>query len=91
MTTRDEFHYRRLWTKAEDECEALRKALRACVGLHDRETCVHETCERGGVLWTICCDCGRKWADDEGGFTPHEDPPEISEARALLARIGGEG
>jgi hypothetical protein len=40
---------------------------------------------RGGVIWTICDDCGMKWADDRGGFKPHKDAPAVAEARAALA------
>ena len=50
----------------------------------DAETCVHEELHRGGTIWTICDGCGRKWADDEGGFVPHSDPPAVAKARAII-------
>lgn len=58
--------------------------LRALLDLYDKNTCIHEDTTRGGSIWTICQGCGRKWADDEGGFQPHVDPPEVQAARALL-------
>jgi hypothetical protein len=54
----------------------------------DKETCVHENTHRGGTLWTICDDCGRKWADDEGGFVPYKDAPAVAKARAALNQKG---
>ena len=63
----------------------LREALRNALDQFDRRTCTHEDINRGGFLWTICEDCGAKWADDEGGFRPYEDPPEIVHARTALA------
>ena len=59
--------------------------LAAVVELHDKETCRHEDTHRGGSIWTICDICGRKWADDRGGFQPYSDPPAIAQARAALA------
>jgi hypothetical protein len=59
------------------------KALAALLDRWDRETCVHEETHRGGFIWTICNQCGRKWADDEGGFVPYSDPPEVAQARFL--------
>lgn len=50
----------------------------------DQNTCTHENTHRGGIIWTICGDCGRKWADDEGGFQPHEDSMPVALARELL-------
>lgn len=57
----------------------------------ERNECQHEDTYRGGSIWTICRECGRKWADDQGGFKPYEEPKEISAARsALLALARGE-
>ena len=50
----------------------------------DLITCQHDDTHRGGVIWTICDSCGRKWADDEGGFVPYEDAPAVAKARATL-------
>ncbi|AZR94999.1 hypothetical protein BBB39_15435 [Bordetella trematum] len=63
----------------------LRSALAGLLDYVDRTTCTHEETHRGGVIWTICDDCGRKWADDEGGFVPHQDAPAVAAARAALA------
>lgn len=58
--------------------------IRALVKLHDLNTCTHEETYRGGAIWTICPQCDRKWADDQGGFVPYADPPAVQQARALL-------
>lgn len=50
----------------------------------DRSKCHHEDTHRGGVLWTICDGCGKKWADDEGGFVPHQDSTAVIAARSVL-------
>jgi ribosomal protein L37AE/L43A len=47
--------------------------------------CEHDTTHRGGTIWTICDGCGKKWADDEGGFKPYQTPEVIEQARVLLA------
>jgi hypothetical protein len=60
-------------------------ALRDLLAEYDRNTCTHEETHRGGCLWTICDSCGRRWADDEGGFKPHVDSPAVAAAREVLA------
>jgi hypothetical protein len=62
------------------------RALKDLLDHVDAETCVHENTHRGGTLWTICDDCGRKWADDEGGFVPYKDAPAVPKPRATLIR-----
>lgn len=62
-----------------------RDVLQGAVFEYDRNTCTHDELRRGGTIWTICCECGAKWADDEGGFVPHQDPPAIATARQFLA------
>ena len=57
------------------------KALRALLDHVDRNTCEHEETYRGGFIWTICSGCGRKWADDQGGFVPYSDAPAVAAAR----------
>ena len=61
--------------------EALAAALSKAIEEIDHNTCTHESTHRGGAIWTICDDCGRKWADDEGGFQPYEEPAWLTEAR----------
>lgn len=51
---------------------------------YDRNTCQHEEKYRGGAIWTICSQCGAKWADDEGGFKPYVDPPAVVRARDFV-------
>ena len=47
--------------------------------------CRHESTHRGGVLWTICDDCGQQWADDRGGFKPNEQLLELERIEELVA------
>ena len=61
-----------------------RKALEDLLRHVDAETCTHEETHRGGAIWTICDSCGRQWADDRGGFKPHEDAPAVAAARLIL-------
>jgi hypothetical protein len=63
----------------------VKAALIALVNHVERETCQHEDTHRGGVIWTICDGCGKKWADDRGGFVPYSDPPALAEAKRVLA------
>jgi hypothetical protein len=65
---------------------ALRAALRGLLDEIEVKTCIHEDTHRGGVLWTICDGCGMKWADDEGGFVPHQESAAVQTARALLCQ-----
>jgi ribosomal protein L37AE/L43A len=67
-------------TAAREVVQALRDLLRHV----EVNTCTHEETHRGGAIWTICDSCDRKWADDRGGFVPHEDAPEVVAARAAL-------
>ncbi|MBB5762104.1 ribosomal protein L37AE/L43A [Methylorubrum rhodesianum] len=61
-----------------------RKVMRDLIAEHDKHACLHEETHRGGAIWTICDHCGRKWADDEGGFQPYEEPAAVTAAWALL-------
>lgn len=66
------------------------EALRSLLTHVDRNTCTHEDTTRGGTNWTICQGCGRKWADDEGGFVPYSDPKPVLQAREILDALTGE-
>lgn len=68
---------------AEQALEAL-KRMNAYAA---RQTCSHDETYRGGAIWTICRQCGMKWADDEGGKPPYEDPPEMIAATAAIASL----
>ncbi len=61
-----------------------RKVMRDLIAEHDKHICPHEETHRGGAIWTICDHCRRKWADDEGGFQPYEEPAAVTAAWALL-------
>lgn len=63
---------------------AARDHLLEVLSIFDKNTCTHDETYRGGSIWTICHECGMKWADDKGGFKPYEDPPEIAAAREFL-------
>lgn len=78
--------YRAASASSSEILEALNRLLRHV----DSETCEHEDTYRGGAIWTICRDCGRKWADNRGGFVPHKDAPPVANVRALLAKYQGE-
>jgi hypothetical protein len=64
------------------------EALAELLSYTEANECAHEETHRGGYLWTICGNCGRKWADDEGGFQPYVEPEPIATARRILARPG---
>lgn len=64
----------------------LLDALKGMMQRDERNTCQHENVRRGGVIWTICEDCGSKWADDEGGMPEWRDPKEWIAARAAIAK-----
>lgn len=64
--------------------EAWRQVLSNLIHYVERTECEHEDTYRGGAIWTICRDCERKWADDQGGFQPYQQPKPLSDAYALL-------
>jgi len=70
--------------REEGGAEAI---IRALLDHVDRDTCQHDNLKRGGVQWTICEDCGRKWADDQGGFKPYVDPQPVAAARLYLSAL----
>lgn len=65
--------------------DAILAALKGLLRYAEINTCQHDETHRGGAIWTICDQCGRKWADDEGGFQPYVEPKEITEAHAAIA------
>lgn len=52
----------------------------------ERNVCMHEDTYRGGSIWTICSNCGMKWADDNerGGFIPYKTPEAVEDAEELI-------
>lgn len=83
---RDEVERYRSLAAAPDVPPAGARELVAALVKHiERNECQHESTHRGGVLWTICDDCGKKWADDEGGFVPYERPSVLLRADDYLA------
>lgn len=80
----------RLHMKAEAELQALREsvpAIRAALDYAGRNICAHEDTERGGFIWTICQQCGAKWADDQGGFEPSIWPEILDAAMDALRSL----
>ena len=71
-------------TPSGHELRTVLTALWELLDHVDAVTCTHEELHRGGTIWTICDGCGRKWADDEGGFVPYSDPPAVAKARAII-------
>lgn len=67
--------------------EQAAQALDAALNEVARNVCTHEETKRGGAIWTICCNCDMKWADDQGGFQPYAEPPRITAAHQTLATI----
>lgn len=67
------------------ENQQLRQALADLLRYTERQTCMHEETYRGGSIWTFCCGCGKKWADDEGGFIPYTPSPEMQRADRLIS------
>jgi hypothetical protein len=50
----------------------------------ERQHCRHEDIDRGGCRWTIGRMCGKKWADDQGGFVEYIEPLQYQKIRDLL-------
>ena len=74
--------------QARSELERVREALAVLLEYAEQNECQHEEThlrEVEGVLWTICEGCNQRWADDEGGFQPYQDPAAIAGARAALS------
>ncbi len=67
---------------ASDERIVLRDALLRLI--RDVRYCSHDDTHRGGAIWTICDQCGQRWADDEGGFKPNPLDEIVDGARNAL-------
>lgn len=68
----------------------IRAALSGLISYVEGNECQHEDTHRGGAIWTICDGCGRKWADDRGGFKPYQEPKELTAAIAALDSLVAE-
>ena len=66
----------------------IMSALQDITDYAAKNTCRHEETYRGGVIWEICSQCGKKWADDEGGkpADAHELPEPIQRAYDVLSK-----
>jgi len=67
--------------------ERLRASHAELLERIERDQCEHENTHRGGAIWTICEDCGEKWADDRGGFQPYVAPDWLVEAREVARAL----
>jgi len=70
----------------KDLLEALKWAVRE----YEKNACAHEDTRRLGFCWTECSVCGKRWADDEGGFVPYKPPAELDAAHAAISRAEAE-
>lgn len=69
--------------------DELVKALESALSEIEYSVCYHESTHRGGVIWTICDDCGAKWADDEGGFKKPKENKRVTMLRHVLSKARG--
>lgn len=71
--------------ESEKNYDPLIRAMQNLIDYAERQICPHDHTHRGGAIWEICDDCGKKWADDEGG-KPKEFhfPKEIENAQRIL-------
>lgn len=76
------------------ELAAMRKAIkeahaaiRILLAESERNSCQHEETYRGGAIWEICCSCGAKWANDEGGKPEYAEPKSWDMASAAIAKL----
>lgn len=63
------------------------QAMRSLIKEVDSNICQHDETYRSGSVWTICSQCGKEWADDEGGFEPYVEPAWLSKARDILNEL----
>ena len=78
----------------ESHAELLKQALSALEVAAEAivwNMCFHENTHRGGAIWTICDDCGAKWADDRGGFKKPKLPKGYGVAMQAISAIRATG
>lgn len=75
---------------SRDLLQRAHGALLGAIQEYSRNVCEHEETKRGGAIWTICCQCDTKWADDRGGFQPYKEPERITTAWAVLHDLEAE-
>ena len=66
------------------------EALKGAASLIERSICAHDETKRGGAIWEICCSCGAKWADDEGGKPEYKEPEELIAVYTAIAALEAE-
>lgn len=67
--------------------EQVKQIVKKITNFAEMYQCEHEEVYRGGAIWTICAQCGKKWADDEGGYVTYQQPTEITEACGLYEKL----
>jgi len=68
---------------SEDNKESI-TLIKQLIREVEKHQCAHEETIRGGSIWTICTQCDRKWADDEGGFQPDPENKVLKQAYKFL-------
>ena len=71
----------------KEDLKKIRVSFEALLLFAESEQCMHESTHRGGAIWTICDECGKKWADDEGGFKPYVAPKALQDAEKALVLL----
>lgn len=67
---------------------ALNMVKRLVEYIESNALCAHESTHRAGAIWTVCDECGARWADDKGGKPEFQWPAVVVDARRLLAGGG---
>lgn len=63
----------------EDFISCVLACVKLSAGLADAKICAHETTHRGVAIWTICDDCGAKWADEKSARAQIASQPATKE------------
>ena len=74
-------------TAVDDQMSEAVATIEALMKHIELNECQHENTHRGGLIWTVCDDCGHKWADDRGGFKSYKQPEAITKAEEFLAAL----
>jgi hypothetical protein len=69
---------------AKTHIDMLRSAARDALHYIENRECHHENTQRGGVIWTICEDCGKKWSDDRNPCRPYVEPTVMTRLRNVV-------
>ncbi len=73
----------------ETVTEQLAEVVALVVNEASLKMCLHEETHRAGAIWSVCDQCGVKWADDEPKPLPKQ-PRWYPMATQALARYSVE-